>query len=341
MPKGEKMRLIILILVAVFQQACAYSSPVTRSSSYQPGDHEQFVIVEKHPKLQKFGIRSFCKEPTGGPYCKKISYNRYVGMKGYFKDIEPVSSRLQLYWPVILENGQEFFYVTSKNSLSPDKYKRGEDIVPLEQYERMMGFSSEPLVPGSNIQVESAEISFGRDFFTLSNGSQIDREKLSYIRDISARFPSQSAQIAESLLAFNISYDIVDDKYFIKPISNIKISEVGLYIGISSNKTWLRMNVKYKGENWLFVRSYIISADSLRWQSPTFEFKRDHSGGWVWEWIDVAPTQQDLQNMGTLAQAKTPMVRFRGDKYYSDLKLSNQQQESISNILSLYEMLKQ
>ncbi len=101
------------------------------------------------------------------------------------------------------------------------------------------------------------------------------------------------------------------------------------------------MQIRYAGSNWLFVRSYLISADSLRWQSPAVSFKRDHSGGSVWEWIDVAPNTEDLHNMRALAQAKSSIVRFWGDKYYSDLKLSDQQQESISNILSLYEMLKQ
>lgn len=199
-------------------------------------------------------------------------------------------------------------------------------------------YSAEPLVPGSSVQVESVETSYGRDVFTLSNGDTIGREKLTHVRNIASQFSDSEAQIAEALLDFGISHDEVENQYFIQPKGDVLDNEAKLYIGVRPGQTWLRMKIKYYGDDWLFVQSYKIAADSLRWESPLIQFERDHSGGDVWEWIDKAPTDEDLRNMRALASAENPIIRFQGRQYYSDFKLTDEQQKSISSILKLYKL---
>ncbi|MDZ7663153.1 hypothetical protein [Thiohalophilus sp.] len=348
------IRLISLIAVAIFfLQACAQMPAGETGStdgrttqtqqptvSYMPGDREQFVLAEKPDQLQKYGFDGFCTDTESFACRNRLDYERYVGMKGYFNTDEPSHTDFSGYqfWPVVLENGREFYYVS--NPKYGGKYGSSADIVPLEQYEQAASYSAEPLVPGSKILVESVEISFGRDVFTLDNGDQIGRDKLDHIRNIASQFPASQATIAEALLSFRITHDEVENRYFIQPKGSALRNEARLYIGVKPDKTWLRMKIKYYGDDWLFVRSYKVAADSFRWESPSLEFERDHSGGNVWEWIDKSPTDEDLRNMRALAAAANPIIRFQGRQYYSDFKLTGEQQSSITSILRLYELLK-
>jgi hypothetical protein len=43
--------------------------------------------------------------------------------------------------------------------------------------------------------------------------------------------------------------------------------------------------------------------------------------------------------MQALATAENPIIRFQGQQYYSDFKLTGEQQDSITSTLRLYELL--
>ena len=313
------------------------------ATSYNPDVRKQFVLYEKAEQLQKYGFDNFCINTKSFACKNRLDYNRYVGMKGYFKTDKPNHTDIYGYqfWPVILENGREFYYVS--NPKYGGKYGSSSGIVPLEQYEQANNYTAEPLVSGSPIIVESVEISLGDDVYILSNGDKIGCDKLNYIRKISSQFPASQAAVAKALLDFRVTYDEVENLYFIHPkrdVLNLS-NEANLYIGVKPNKAWLRMRIKYYNNDWLFVHSYKVAADSLRWESPLLEFERDHSSGNVWEWIDKSPTLEDLQNMRALAVASNPIIRFQGRQHFSDFKLTREQQDSIISILTLYELLEQ
>ena len=338
---------IIILLQACAQVPANNTSPTDgrtaqnqqATTSYEPGDREQFVLAEKSDKLQKYGFDGFCTDTKSFACRNRLDYDRYVGMKGYFNTDEPSHTDFSSYqfWPVVLENGRELYYVS--NPKYGGKYGSSADIVPLEQHEQVTRYSAEPLVPGSQILVESVEISFGRDVFTLDNGDKVGRDKLNHIRSIASQFPASQEKIAEQLLAFQITHDEVENQYFIQPNGSVLGNEAKLYIGLKPDKSWLRMKIKYYGDNWLFVQSYKIAADSFRWQSSSLSFERDHSGGNVWEWIDKSPTEEDIRNMQALATAENPIIRFQGKQYYSDFKLTGEQKNSITSTLRLYELL--
>lgn len=328
-----------IIVLAVLLQGCA-QMPVSDSSSYAPGNNEQFVLAEKPEQLRQYGFDGFCESTESFACRNRLNYRRYVGMKGYFTTDEPTHTDFSghQFWPVVLENGRQFFYVS--NPKYGGKYGSSADIVPLTRYEQVASYSAEPLVPGSEITVEAVELSSGRERYSLSNGEKIGKEKLNYVRKLSAQFPSSQPEIARTLLDFRITFDEIENQYFIQPQGDILRNEAKLYIGVRPSKTWLRMKIKYYGDDWLFARSYKVAADDYRWESPALQFERDHSGGHVWEWIDKAPSEDDLQNMRALANATDPVIRFQGRQYYSDFKLSSQQQSSIAEVLGLFGLLR-
>jgi len=344
--KNYVVAMFILFLMAGCQttqvrQATFEASTVATQTSkpefvYNPEGKEQFVFNEKLASLQKYGYRNFCKSTK--TCLDRLPYEKYVGMKGYFDTEEPIKKDYSGYefYPVILENGEKYYFVA--NDKYGGKYGPSSPIISLEDYEILQSFSPEPLIPGSTVELVGNEIVAGMKFYGLSNGKKVSENDLDLIREVCNHFGNKP-EMAELLLDMKIDKDEVDRKYFISPRGNILRSEAKLYIGFNDMDKWLRFKVKYYGDNWLFVNSYKIAADDYRWQSPRMVFKRDHSSGSVWEWIDVPASKQEIEIAKALAYAETATIRFQGSKYYSDKQLKKDQKESIKKILNLFSLM--
>lgn len=302
--------------------------------AYDPAGREEFVFVEKAESLQKFGYDSFCPDTKTFACRIRLPYEKYVGTKGYFVSSTPTHSDVFGYkfYPVVLESGDEYFYVSRKKD---GKYGSVSPIIPLTQYQELKSFTPEPLVAGSTVVVTKVEQSYGVRTYTLSNGKTVSDVKLKNIRALVARFGGK-ALLAELLLDADIERDEVEDRYFIQPTGSLLRSDAKLYIGVNTHKTWLRFEVKYYGDDWLFVNGYKVSADSYRWQSPKLEFERDHSSGSVWEWVDVAAGVKEIEVARALSSAQQAVIRFQGNQHYDDVTLAEDQKQSMNTILGIY-----
>ena len=305
---------------------------------YLPGDKEQFVFNTKFQKIQKYGYDSFCPSTETFACNNRLNYDKYVGMKGYFVTEEPEHTGFGGYnfYPVILENGESFYFVS--NEKFGGKYGSISPIIPLAQHIEIESFKPQPLVEGSDIKITDVEVRGSKKYYTLNNEDKITEEKLSLVREVSSKFGNNS-ELAELLLSTNIKKDEVDYRFFIQPEGTALRSDIQLYIGFTEENTWLRLKVKYYGDNWLFVNSFTVAADDYRWQSPNYQFKRDHSGGNVWEWIDVAVAEKELEIAKKLASSEKSTIRFRGQKYYSDQQLTQDQKDSIKQMLKIHSLL--
>lgn len=305
---------------------------------YSPGENEQFIFIVKDESLQKYDYDRFGKTTkTSHPY-RRLSYSKYVGKKGYFTTSEPVQNNAGYdFWPVILETGEKYYYI-SKESYG-GKYNWNSPIIPLTQYMKTVNYSVNPLVEGSDIMVTGLTISYGKEIYLLSNGITIEANDLKIIRQITDHFRHNKERIAQLLLKTKIDKDDMENRYFIEPVGSILRSEVKLYIGLNSEKQWLRLKVKYYDDSWLFVKSFKIAADEYRWQSPDFEFKRDNSSGYVWEWIDISPSTEHIEIIRKLSSAQNSTIRFQGSKYYSDKPLEPDQKSSNLVLLELYQAM--
>jgi hypothetical protein len=307
------------------------------AAEYSPQGHEQFVFAELPAQLQKYGYDKFCTDSKSAACMYNLNYKQHVGVKGYFSTEKPVHKDYYgAFWPVVLETGEEYFYRGNKDG---GKYGSGSPIISLEQYQRISSFTTEPLVQGSGILIQSVKAGSKGEEFLLSSGDTIDANKLASIRKISDFFPSVKSKVADLLVKFDIEQDEVEGFFYIQSKSNILRSEARLYVGVSPVKQWLQMKIKYYGDDWLFVSSYKVAADEHRWQSGTLQFERDNSGGDVWEWIDKSPNKQDLNNLKALSKARSPVIRFQGRQYYSDFKLEPDQQEAIAHTIELFDVM--
>lgn len=167
----------------------------------------------------------------------------------------------------------------------------------------------------------------------------VNKYQIKNAEELSTFFPA--VDLKERLSNFRITKDEVENIYFIHPQyqqDSLKTGDIELYIGANKSSQWLRMQITYYGDDWLFAKSYKVAADGYHWQSPKIGFKRDSYLS-VWEWIDKEPDQQDLKNLKKLANAKNAIIRFQGQQRDSDFKLAERHQKSILDILDLYERM--
>ena len=110
-----------------------------------------------------------------------------------------------------------------------------------------------------------------------------------------------------------------------------------LYFGTrngSASMYPVRLRVQYYDKDWLFVRSLTIKADEKNYELNRLNFKRDHSSGSIWEWIDIPV--EDHTMVSHLISAKKVTIRFHGDKYYSDFVLPRAQQIQMGEVYAMW-----
>jgi hypothetical protein len=98
---------------------------------------------------------------------------------------------------------------------------------------------------------------------------------------------------------------------------------------------WLRWKLQYASESWLFAKAYIVAADDKRFEQQA-RFERDHSGGNIWEWHDAPAGKRELEIVQAILDAKDVTIRYIGNKYYDDRKVSSQEKQALRNVLNAY-----
>jgi hypothetical protein len=113
------------------------------------------------------------------------------------------------------------------------------------------------------------------------------------------------------------------------------------YVGVQGNFVWLRFVITYYASDWLFINKYTIKSDDKNFtvvENEYGEIKTDHQSD-IWEWLDRAATDSDIEILRSVANCKEGKIRFHGDKYYDDKDITEKQKKAIRNVLALYDNL--
>ena len=112
------------------------------------------------------------------------------------------------------------------------------------------------------------------------------------------------------------------------------------YIGKNSYSTWLRLVINYTGDDWVFWETAIFVVDGTRYTKTYsyFDVERDNDYGDVWEYVDISPTESDIQMLWAIANSKETIVRFQGDNYHYDLTIKSSDKTAIKQVLTAYEL---
>lgn len=319
-------------------------SPALISSRYQPGKRKEYVFKEISPSLQKYPIRQFCKTPQKEACFAGVSYQQYVGKKFYYTSEEPVKrggfGGYGLY-EVMLETGETLYHYRKEELGSAHETY----IAALTEVEAAQSFQEEPIVDGSSITLTKIKRSSGKygRTYGLNTGGTISESQLNAIRKLSAEFGNKKAQIADQLIDFQIKYDKIEDRFLIRPFPyEIPDTYLTGYIIYKNNDgPKLRLKARYKANDWLFINKITIVADDFRLENNQVRFERDHTGGTIWEWMDVSATKGTFYNaLVAIANASSATIRFYGAQYYKDFDIPEKQRKITSNMLELFENLK-
>lgn len=117
-------------------------------------------------------------------------------------------------------------------------------------------------------------------------------------------------------------------------------STVYLYIGRKgkTGRPWLRMKVQYTSSDWLFVENVKAWHDGVKEPFISGAFERDNNTT-IWEWVDVTPKDYQIEILRTLANSKESILRFEGNQYRRDVKLSAGDKVAIREVLKAYEIM--
>ncbi|MFT4179272.1 MAG: hypothetical protein QM612_07390 [Thermomonas sp.] len=112
-----------------------------------------------------------------------------------------------------------------------------------------------------------------------------------------------------------------------------------LYIGKKAESNpWLRLRIQYYSDDWLFIRSIIVVADGQRFEKNGLDFERDHDSH-IWEWYDANPTAEDLRMIEAVIASKDATIRFVGQQYHNDKKITASQKAALRRVLDAYKAL--
>lgn len=142
---------------------------------------------------------------------------------------------------------------------------------------------------------------------------------------------------------YKVTYDDIEKIYWVYDRSNqIDVTKNGFFVYFSMTESSFlpRIKIQYFGENWLFVKNYSFKIDNFVIDyEPRKTVEKDNSYGFVWEELDESPINDvrldSIWKM--LERCDNAKIRFKGDKYYTDKKISRTQLKSLIKMRQLYE----
>lgn len=160
------------------------------------------------------------------------------------------------------------------------------------------------------------------------------------VKQSTAGVPAQR-QPGKAVAAMAKSYDDVEKITWYRDRSSpdgVWRTGVYLYIGDKNDRAWLRLKAQYAAENWLFVRRALFVIDGDKAGMLTGSWQRDNSSS-IFEWLDVEMSAEQMHLLRQLLVAKAVTVRFEGDKYFKDYKLTAAELKALKSVVAAYKEL--
>jgi hypothetical protein len=172
-----------------------------------------------------------------------------------------------------------------------------------------------------------------------------------YLSKLDSIAEIKNAEAEKKLVALKKNYrreqDEMQDMTFYYDKASPKYTNYNAFMGYvgqdgKSKQSWVRLRIQYVGEDWLFIKKYIIKADTSTFEileNSYGEIKKDNSGGKIWEWLDRTAGPEELLIMYAVANSKKAKIRCSGQDYYDDRVITDKEKRALKNILSLYEAM--
>lgn len=114
-----------------------------------------------------------------------------------------------------------------------------------------------------------------------------------------------------------------------------------LYLGQKDAHMWPRFVLGFQKDGWIFFERIIFNIDGKREELTLdyFDISRDHSGGVIWEKIDLYGVDH-MKLIKSIVNSNKTLIRFSGKQYRYDFEVSKKQKDAMKRVIRLYELMK-
>ena len=173
----------------------------------------------------------------------------------------------------------------------------------------------------------------------------IEAKKIKIEKEKKAKEEAEKRRLAEATMKVRKSYDDMAEITWYNAYSTKKSykSRIYAYIGVRDNgRPWLRLVIRYYGDDWLFIESYQIKVDGKSYiieENERNEISRDNSGGSVWETLDRNVDAQSIKIISALIYGESAKMRYRGSGGIKDRVITSSEKQGLKDVLDAYEAL--
>lgn len=114
------------------------------------------------------------------------------------------------------------------------------------------------------------------------------------------------------------------------------------YLGIDADNAWIRLKYHYTGTQWVFFEKVILTVDGETYvqEFDYFDIHRDNDSE-VWEWVDVEPSEQEMEMLRRMVQSERTTVRFESNGHSFEFTVTDGDKKGIEQVLVAYDLLMQ
>lgn len=199
----------------------------------------------------------------------------------------------------------------------------------------------------------AVETTEARTLLTIAQQGIAAREALERRTRVAAEKARQDsirkheARLSRALTAMRRSIDNVREiTYYYDRTSPQFVGEasrVVLYIAKPEARSpFLRLSIRFRGSDWLFIERYTIKADDETFLIDASGFddvERDNGYSGIWEWYDVPAESRELDIIRAIIAAKRVVIRYEGRQYYHDRVIGGEEKAALRRVLDAYEVL--
>lgn len=192
----------------------------------------------------------------------------------------------------------------------------------------------EGAIPSAGAHKNQQELKAGK--VTAPSADEQSRHLETYVRSL----PLEKREvILEGIRRHHTRHDEVKGFIRFEPVRRLsgpyaRSSHIGLIGTLQPGKANAWAKIHYHNDVWVFAKGLRILTDDEIHELPDLKFRRDNYGGKVWETavLDLSKSRnRDL--IERIVSSKEAIIRFQGEKYYSDLPVTARMREDMEAML--------
>lgn len=110
-----------------------------------------------------------------------------------------------------------------------------------------------------------------------------------------------------------------------------------IYIKSSGGEPKLFLKIQYRNDEWLFIEDASLSVDGIVYDLYTYEWERDNSGGYIFEWCNLSFNRFDV--LAHILSGKDVKIKFHGDQYHDIRNVTSDQKKALKDMAMVYYVL--